>query len=126
MAKDPAARRPGYFRRPHWTRRNFFEILGAGVVGSYLVKEAKADACSSQSVNTISSAQNVIFILLAGAPSHVDTFDFKMTNGVTPAAANPPTINGILCPTGILPKLGNMLGEIPVGHRMPLIVAGFA
>lgn len=114
MAKDPAARRPAFFRRPHWTRRNFFEILGAGVVGSYLVKEARADACSSQSVNTISSAQNVIFILLAGAPSHVDTFDFKMTNGVTPAAANPATINGILWPTGILPKLGDMLGDLAI------------
>ncbi len=114
MANDPKARRPAYFRRPHWTRRNFFEILGAGVVGSYLTKEARADVCSSMSVTPKNTAKNVIFILLAGAPSHVDTFDFKMTNGVTPSAANPDTVNGILWPTGILPTLGGMVGDFAI------------
>ena len=28
------------------------------------------------------------FVLLAGAPSHTDTFDFKMVNGITPATFN--------------------------------------
>jgi hypothetical protein len=51
------------------------------------------------------------FILMAGAPSHVDTFDFKMTPGVTPTAAAPQTVNGILWPTGILPKLGAMTNQ---------------
>ena len=36
----------------------------------------------------------MIFILLAGAPSHTDTFDFKVVNGVTPATFNPDTVNG--------------------------------
>lgn len=114
MAQDPTARRPAYFRRPHWTRRNFFQVLGAGVAGSYLVKEARAEVCSSQNVTPQNTAKNVIFILLAGAPSHVDTFDFKMTDGVTPAAANPATINGILWPTGILPKLGTMTKDFAI------------
>lgn len=114
MAQDPTARRAPYFRRPHWTRRNFFQVLGAGIAGSYLVKEARADVCSSQSVTPKNTAKNVIFILLAGAPSHVDTFDFKMTNGVTPAATNPATVNGILWPTGILPKLGCMVNDIAI------------
>ena len=48
---------------------------------------------------------------MAGAPSHVDTFDFKNTPGVTPAAAAPQTVNGILWPTGILPKLGAMTNQ---------------
>ena len=38
---------------------------------------------------TKDTAQNVIFILLAGAPSHTDTFDLKMVNGVTPASFKP-------------------------------------
>jgi hypothetical protein len=114
LAENPEARRPHFVRRPHWTRRNFFQILGAGVAGSYLTREARADTCSSQNVSTQNTARNVIFILMAGAPSHVDTFDFKMTNGVTPTAANPATINGILWPTGILPNLGNMLGDIAI------------
>lgn len=114
LAENPETRRPAYFRRPHWTRRNFFQVLGAGVAASFLTKEARAQTCSSQNVTPQNTAQNVIFILMAGAPSHVDTFDFKMTNGVTPAAAAPATINGTFWPTGILPKLGGMLGDIAI------------
>ena len=114
LTDDATRRRPALFRRPHWTRRNFFQVLGAGVAGSFLAQEAKAEACSSQSVTTVNKAENVIFILLSGAPSHVDTFDFKMTNGVTPATAAPATINGVLWPTGILPKLGNMTGDFAI------------
>jgi hypothetical protein len=114
LTDDATRRRPAFFRRPHWTRRNFFQILGAGVAGSFLAQEAKADACSAQSVTTFNTAENVIFILLSGAPSHVDTFDFKMTNGITPATAAPATINGVLWPTGILPKLGNMTGDFAI------------
>jgi hypothetical protein len=116
LASNPAAR-PSYFRRPHWTRRNFFQLMGAGVTASFLAKEADAQAagtCTSQNMTTINKATNVIFILMAGAPSHVDTFDFKMTPGVTPASAAPQTVNGILWPTGILPKLGAMTSQFSI------------
>src|SRR5215475_7609731 len=114
LAENPGALRPTYFRRPHWTRRNFFKMMGAGVTGAFLAKEGQAATCSSQSVTTKNTAKNVIFVLMAGAPSHVDTFDFKMTNGVTPAAANPATINGILWPNGIFPKLGTMVNDFAI------------
>jgi hypothetical protein len=117
LAENPHLRRPAYFRRPDWTRRNFFRLMGAGVLGSYYAKEARADSssvCSSEKVTTQNTAKNVIFILMAGAPSHVDTFDFKMTSGVTPTAANPTTVNGVLWPTGILPNLSNMLGDFAI------------
>ena len=116
IVEHPEALRPTFFRRPHWTRRHFFQVLGAGVAGSFLAKEAKAQSgtCSSQNVTTLNTAKNVIFVLMAGAPSHVDTFDFKMTNGVTPSAANPATINGVLWPNGILPKLGSMLDDFAI------------
>ncbi len=116
LAQNPVAR-PSYFRRPHWTRRNFFQLMGAGVTASFLAKEADAQAagtCTSQGMTTINKATNVIFILMAGAPSHVDTFDFKNTSGVTPAAAAPQTVNGILWPTGIFPKLGAITNQFSI------------
>src|ERR1700674_872709 len=87
-----------YFNRPYFTRRGFFEILGAGVTASYLVgKPARADSVvtTQPGVVTQNKAKNVIFILLAGAPSHVDTFDLKFTNGVTPSNFNPAMIGGL-------------------------------
>ncbi len=104
-----------FFNRPHWTRRRFFEILGAGVSGAFLSQRyTKAAEVAMGGAATKNSARNVIFILLAGAPSHIDTFDFKMVNGVTPASFAPDTANGILWPTGLLPKLGNMLGDFAI------------
>src|ERR1051326_4093523 len=94
-----------FFNRPHWTRRQFFEILGAGVTGSFLAHRNLLAADSPAAGATVKgTAQNVIFILLAGAPSHTDTFDLKMVNGITPATFNPATINGAQFPTGLLPK----------------------
>ncbi|HVO99600.1 MAG TPA: DUF1501 domain-containing protein [Bryobacteraceae bacterium] len=115
LASNPVAR-PAYFRRPHWTRRGFFRLAGAGLTASFLAKEAKAQSgtCTSQGMSTLNTAKNVIFILMAGAPSHVDTFDFKNTVGVTPAAAAPQTVNGGLWPTGILPKLSAMTSQFSV------------
>jgi len=113
LASNPVAR-PSYFRRPHWTRRNFFRLAGAGITASFLAKEADAQAagtCTNQGMTTINKATNVIFILMAGAPSHVDTFDFKNTPGVTPAASAPAMVNGILWPTGVLPKLGAITNQ---------------
>jgi hypothetical protein len=88
------------------------------VAGSFLAKEASAQGCTQQSVTVSGKAQNVIFILLAGAPSHVDTFDFKMTTGVTPAKTNPATVSGILMPMGIFPKLGGMADSFAIIRSM--------
>src|SRR5271165_6466037 len=112
--------RKAFFGRPHFTRRAFFELVGAGVTGSFLVGGANAwqTKITSSQVTTKSTASNVIFILLAGAPSHTDTFDFKMVDGVTPAAAKPATINGIQWPTGILPKLANNIKDFAIVRSM--------
>jgi len=107
-----------FFNRPHFTRRRFFEVVGAGVTGSYLVgKTARADTATQAAV-TQNKAKNCIFILLAGAPSHVDTFDLKVTNGVTPTNFNPSTINGLNWPTGLLTKLGAGLGDVALVRSM--------
>ena len=80
-----------FFNRPHWTRRQFFEVLGAGVTGSFLAHRSLMAADSPADGTAKGTAQNVIFILLAGAPSHTDTFDLKMVNGITPTSFNPAT-----------------------------------
>ena len=108
-----------YFQRPHWTRRQFFEVLGAGVTGSFLIERARAaETQAAAQVATINKAKNVIFILLTGAPSHTDTFDLKVVQGTTPANFNPATIGGMQWPTGLLPKLADQLSNIAVVRSM--------
>src|SRR5678815_3848914 len=79
-----------FFNRPHWTRRGFFELMGAGVTGSFLPQRyARAADVATAGSAVKGTAKNVIFVLMAGAPSHTDTFDFKFVNGVTPSTFNP-------------------------------------
>jgi hypothetical protein len=110
---------PAFHARKHWTRRHFFELVGAGVTGSFLSERyAKAADVTATGVATKNTAKNVIFILLAGAPSHTDTFDLKMVNGVTPASFNPATVNGIYFPTGLMPKLANLTGDFAIARSV--------
>ena len=52
--KDFTPQRAAFFNRPHWTRRQFFQIAGAGVTGSYLAERyARAADVSAASVTTI-------------------------------------------------------------------------
>src|SRR5437660_10325099 len=117
--KDFIPQREAFFNRPHWTRRQFFQIAGTALTGSYLAQRyARAADVNAASVNTINKAKNVIFILLAGAPSHTDTFDLKVLNGTTPASFAPDTINGVLFPTGLLPKLAQQFPNIAIVRSM--------
>ncbi len=110
---------PAFFNRPHWTRRHFFQVLGGGIGGAFLSRRyAKAAGITASGAVTKNTAQNVIFVLLAGAPSHTDTFDLKMVPNVTPTSFNPETINGVLWPTGLLPDLGNMLRDFAIVRSM--------
>jgi hypothetical protein len=108
-----------FFNRPHWTRRQFFQLAGAGVTVSFLSRKyARAAAITSSGAQTKNTAKNVIFILLAGAPSHTDTFDLKVVQGTTPTSFNPTTVNGILWPAGLLPKLGQMTDKFALIRSM--------
>src|SRR5579885_758867 len=115
LKTNPQAVRPGMFRRPDWTRRNFFRVFGAGLVASCFAKEARAQSgtCTSQQVTTLNTARNVIFVLMAGAPSPWDTFDYK-PNAATPSQIAAETVNGLQWPTGILPNIGTHLGDIEI------------
>ena len=48
------------------------------------------------------------------APSHIDTFDLKFNDGVTPADFTPETINGIEFPTGILGDTAQVLDKVAI------------
>ena len=117
--KDFTPQRPAFFNRPHWTRRQFFQVTGSALTGSYLAERyARAADLKTDSVTTINKARNVIFILLAGAPSHTDTFDLKVLNGTTPASFAPDTVNGVLFPTGLMPKIAQQLPNIAIVRSM--------
>jgi uncharacterized protein (DUF1501 family) len=108
-----------FFNRPHATRRHFLELVGTGVTASFLARHpAKAAEVAAAGVTTKNTAQNVIFILMAGAPSHTDTFDFKMVNGVTPASFAPDTINGMSFPVGLMPKLATLTGDFAIARNV--------
>lgn len=112
VAKNPHAHL-SFYARPSRSRRDFFRLLGTGVTGSYLVSSTlQAQTVKGQDVKTRNTAKNVIFILLSGAPSHVDTFDLKMTNGITPAAFNPTSLNGVAWNSGVFPKLAAQFDDI--------------
>jgi hypothetical protein len=105
--------------RPHLTRRRFLNLAGAGVTASWLATRLPATTIiDSTPVTMQNTAKNVIFILLAGAPSHVDTFDLKVLNGTTPTAFAPETTNGILFPTGLMPKLAAAIPDFAIVRSM--------
>jgi Protein of unknown function (DUF1501) len=105
-----------FFNRPHLSRRHFFQLAGAGVTGSFLAPGAlkAGEVVASNQVTPINKARNVIFILLSGAPSHTDTFDFKQSTSTPMDLLKPETINGIVFPTGIMPKIATKLGDIAI------------
>jgi hypothetical protein len=124
-ADEFAARYPHhhqtFFNRPHWSRREFFRVAGAGIAGSYLAQKARAEGSVqivNQGMKTKNTAKNCIFILLTGAISAVDTFDFKVTSGVTPANFAGSNVNGVFWPTGLLPKLAGQLPNMAVVRSM--------
>jgi hypothetical protein len=110
-----------FFNRPHATRRHFLELLGSGVTASILAgNPAKAADVSTAGVTTKGTAENVIFILMAGAPSHTDTFDLKDSSVATAPAGlhKPERINGLYIPTGIMPKLATLAGDFAVARNV--------
>ena len=105
------------FDRPHMTRRHLFHLAGAGVTMGWLAQRVSAQAGSCQvvaNVTTQNTAKNVVFILLTGAPSNIDTFDYKQTPDTPLNLLKPESVNGITWPSGLFPKLGAQLGDIAI------------
>ena len=106
---------PTFFERPHLTRRCFFRDSLTGLAGSFLLGvPAVGETVSAGSVLTQNTARNVIFVFLRGAPSHVDTFDFKYLQGVTPPEFEPETFGGVTVPMALLGNTSRVLDKIAI------------
>ncbi len=106
---------------PVFGRRHFLQLAGAGVAGFMLSPLAGVQAAEGPSIS--GKARNCIFILMAGAPSGVDTFDLKVGSW-TPADFNPTTYNNVLFPQGLMPNLASQLGQLAIirSMRAPALV----
>jgi hypothetical protein len=99
-----------FWKGRHLSRRVFFQHLSAAVGGYFLLPNRTLQA---QQGTGNGVAKNVIFVLLSGAASHVDTFDLK-TGAWTPAYFNPTPYGDILWPQGLMPKLADQMDNIAV------------
>jgi hypothetical protein len=113
---------------PTLGRRSFFKLAGAGVTGYFLApalgtEVLAAPAPSAIDPKLVGKARNCIFILLTGAPSHVDTFDLKV-GPWTPADFNPTGYNGVMFPQGLMPRLAEQLNRLAIVRnlRAPALV----
>jgi hypothetical protein len=92
-------------------RRVFFEIAGAGLAGYFLSPlDLGAQTITQKPAVVMNSARNVVFVLLTGAASHVDTFDLKV-GPWTPANFAPTTLDGVDFPAGLFPALTAQWGR---------------
>jgi len=101
---------------PFISRRLFFQIAGSSVAGYFLSPFDKLSGQSRSYSNDavmLNTAKNVIFILCAGAPSQIDTFDLRVGSW-TPEDFAPTTINGIDFPEGLMPTIARQLDKITI------------
>lgn len=120
--KDPDCRCGGvhspFWERPGLSRRNFFSLLGTGLTGFYFADVVNPPhVLASASAPTRNSATHCIFILLSGAPSHVDTFDLK-EGAWTPAEFAPTSFGDLRFPQGLLPGIAERLDKICMVRSM--------
>jgi hypothetical protein len=102
------------FRGPELSRRAFAQLVGTGIVGSWFLPVARALEPKALAVPLLSTARNVIFISMSGAPSHVDTFDLK-EGSWTPSDFAPATFNdGVRWPAGLMPRTSEHLNRIAI------------
>ena len=106
-----------FFARPHMSRRGLFRSA-AGLAGSFLLPGSRPAVAQNLAAAPKGTAKNLIFILMSGGPSQVDTFDLKMLDGVSPSELAPERINGIHWPTGLFPKLVQHLPSIAIVRSM--------
>ena len=93
---------------PLFPRRQFLTGLGA-----LAANVRKGDAAVTSRVAALqNSAQACIFVNLGGAPSHVDTFDFK-AGSWTPGDASPQQgAGGIVLSRTLFPQLSRITGDL--------------
>ena len=104
---------------PSFSRRRFFEIAGTGIAGSYLANvlapPRRLEAATAPALK--GTARNLIFVFMAGGPSHSDLWDLK-EGAWTPAAFAPTTFGGgIRFAQGLMPNIA----RAPRAHHAPAV-----
>lgn len=97
-----------FWSRPGVDRRVFFRHAGAALAGSFFLPGVAAYA---EPAAAAGRAKNVIFVLLAGGISHIDSFDLK-EGSWTPAAFEPASYGDIRWPRGLMPQLAEQMNDI--------------
>ena len=117
-------------------RRDFLgglvRTLGAGTALSFLSTNQLGAVTSPRTwrhahtahgaKNTRNSARNLVFLLLDGGASHVDTFDLKLHRS-TPTSLGAENIGGLLWPSGIMPKLSKLTDRFSLVRSLTAIEA---
>ncbi|MFN0107877.1 MAG: DUF1501 domain-containing protein [Blastocatellia bacterium] len=100
-------------------RREFFKLTGAGVTGAFLASAANINGFGATAAGPtlINKALNCIFVLMTGAPSHLDTFDLKVGSW-TPSDFNPTSYNGAMFPQGLMPELAKQMNKFAIVRSM--------
>ncbi len=99
-----------FWARPKLGRRVFFSHM-ASAVGGYFLLPAAAERVAQAAVATKGTAKNVIFVLMAGGPSHTDTFDLK-EGAWTPSFMAPTSYGDVRFPQGLMPTLADQIDNI--------------
>jgi hypothetical protein len=100
-----------FWLRPQIGRRVFFRHLASAVGGYALLPVRPMETIARAAATPAGKARNCIFILLSGAPSHIDTFDFKETRW-TPDWMTPANYGDVRFPQGLMPKLAEQLDSV--------------
>ena len=100
-------------------RRTLLKTAMAGVTGYFAspLETLAGSRVTAQGVPTLSTARNVIFLLMRGAPSQIDLFDLKV-GPWTPNDFSPTTVGAMDFPEGLLPNLTQQLDKISVVRSM--------
>src|SRR6476661_2472020 len=96
---------------PRLGRRMFFRHLATAVSGYFFLPGRRGENIARAAATPIGTAKNVVFILLTGAPSHIDTFDLK-EGAWTPAFMAPTSYGDLRFPQGLMPKIADQLDSI--------------
>src|SRR5258706_12059853 len=97
-----------------FSRRQFFQIAGTGLVASWFARvlsPSLLERASSVSPTLHRTAKNCILIFLSGAPSHIDTWDLK-EGAWTPADFAPTSYGAVRFPQGLMPNTADQLNKI--------------
>lgn len=104
-------------RNQGFSRRNFIQLAGTGLVASFFADVLSPRVLYGQTVapnvSLHNTAKNCIFIFLSGAPSTVDTWDLKEGSWTPSDFAPTSYLNGALrFPQGLMPKTAEQIDKL--------------